>query len=60
LRKCAGVLSDTEAKVIQLYYFEDKTQADIGQKIKLTESRISQVRQSALVKLRRAFERRAA
>ncbi|MGM0418698.1 MAG: FliA/WhiG family RNA polymerase sigma factor [Thermodesulfobacteriota bacterium] len=45
-------LSDTEKKVITLYYYEDLTLKEIGEIFERTESRICQIHSSAVIKLK--------
>lgn len=51
---------DREQQVLQLYYFEGLTLAQIGQVLGVTESRISQIHSGAVKKLREALLRTGA
>jgi len=52
LERCLRQLPEREARVLALYYFEELRLREIAQVLGVTESRVSQVRQSALNKLR--------
>ncbi|MEQ1856941.1 MAG: FliA/WhiG family RNA polymerase sigma factor [Longimicrobiales bacterium] len=52
LERCIGDLPEREARVLALYYFEELRLREIAQILGVTESRVSQVRHSALAKLR--------
>ncbi len=43
-------------EIIQLYYVEDRTQADIGRMLGVTESRVCQILRKAITTLRNALE----
>ena len=45
-------LKEQERTVLALYYYEELTLHEIGTILKLTESRVSQIRSKALAKLR--------
>ncbi|MDY0361789.1 MAG: FliA/WhiG family RNA polymerase sigma factor [Desulforegulaceae bacterium] len=45
-------LSDTEKKVVTLYYFEELTLKEIGEIFERTESRICQIHSAAILKLK--------
>jgi RNA polymerase sigma factor FliA len=47
-----GRLSEKEQRILSLYYEEELTLKEIGQILKLSESRISQIHSSTLLKLR--------
>ncbi|GAB6391452.1 MAG: RNA polymerase sigma factor WhiG/RNA polymerase sigma factor FliA [Treponematales bacterium] len=47
-----GELPDKEKKILVLYYFEDLTLREIGQVLKVTESRVSQLHTKAIMRLR--------
>jgi RNA polymerase sigma factor for flagellar operon FliA len=57
LREELGRLPEKEQLVLALYYDEDLTLKEIGQVLKLSESRISQIHSSALLKLRTRLTR---
>jgi RNA polymerase sigma factor FliA len=52
LRAAIAGLPEKERKVLALYYFEELTLKQIGEVLKLTESRVSQIRTQTLRKLR--------
>jgi RNA polymerase sigma factor for flagellar operon FliA len=52
LERCIHELPERESRVLALYYFEELRLREIAQLLGVTESRVSQVRQSALNKLR--------
>lgn len=45
-------LSDSEKKIIVMYYFDELTMQEIGRVLSVTESRVSQIHAKLLVKLR--------
>lgn len=49
-------LPDREKLVISLYYYEELTLKEIGKVLDVSESRISQMHSSALIKLRNMLE----
>ena len=51
-----GQLPDREKLVISLYYYEELTLKEIGLVLDVTESRVSQMHSSALMKLRNLLE----
>jgi RNA polymerase sigma factor for flagellar operon FliA len=57
LREELGRLPEKEQLVLALYYDEDLTLKEIGQVLTLSESRISQIHSSALLKLRTRLTR---
>ena len=56
LERCLGELPQKESRVLALYYFEELRLREIAQVLGVTESRISQIRQAALGKLRSLLE----
>jgi len=50
--KAVDTLSETEKKVVTLYYFEELTLKEIGEIFERTESRICQIHSAAIVKLK--------
>ncbi|MDY0131273.1 MAG: FliA/WhiG family RNA polymerase sigma factor [Desulforegulaceae bacterium] len=52
IAKAIDTLSDTEKKVVTLYYYEELTLKEIGEIFERTESRICQIHSAAIVKLR--------
>ncbi len=53
LAKAIDTLSDRERTVISLYYVDDLTLKEIGEVMNLTESRISQIHSSVIMRLRK-------
>ncbi len=51
---------DREQQVLQLYYYENLTLAQIGQILGVTESRVSQIHSAAVKKLRESLEQTGA
>jgi len=51
---------DREQQVLQLYYYENLTLAQIGQILGVTESRVSQIHSGAVKKLRESLEQTGA
>jgi RNA polymerase sigma factor for flagellar operon FliA len=49
-------LPEQEKVVLSLYYFEELTMREIGQVLEVTESRISQIRTTAMLHLRAALQ----
>ncbi|MCD4829324.1 MAG: FliA/WhiG family RNA polymerase sigma factor [Candidatus Cloacimonetes bacterium] len=54
--KAIGQLPEREKLVISLYYYEELTLKEIGMVLDVTESRVSQMHSSALMKLRNLLE----
>ncbi|WP_205687421.1 FliA/WhiG family RNA polymerase sigma factor [Cellulomonas endophytica] len=52
LSRAVEQLNDRERMVVVLYYFENKTLAEIGRVLGVTESRVSQMHTAAVAKLR--------
>ena len=50
-------LSDTERQVLILYYYENMSLREIGQTLKLCESRVSQIHQAVISRLRERRDR---
>lgn len=50
-------LPDKERQVLALYYYEELTMQEVGQVLGVTESRVSQIHSSAILKLRVALRR---
>jgi len=48
-------LSDRERLIMQLYYFEELNLKEISQTLKITQSRISQIHKSVLIKVRKSL-----
>lgn len=52
LRVAASFLPDRYCKVIKMYYWDELTMHEIGEKLHINESRVSQIHKSALLKIR--------
>jgi len=50
-------LTDSEKKIIVMYYFDELTMQEIGRVLEVTESRVSQIHAKLLVKLRNRLKR---
>lgn len=50
-------LPEKERLVITLYYFEELTLREVGATLGVGESRVSQIRSTALARIRKALER---
>jgi RNA polymerase sigma factor FliA len=59
LRKFIGQLPADEANVLRLYYFQERTMAQIARAIGKTESRVSQIHSKAIERLRQGLGPRA-
>lgn len=46
-------LPETEGKVLSLYYFEEKTMKEISEVLNVTESRVSQLHQTSIIRLKK-------
>lgn len=55
VRQALMSLRPQERLVVTLYYYEELKQAEIAQVLRVTESRVSQIRNKALRKLKEAF-----
>jgi RNA polymerase sigma factor for flagellar operon FliA len=53
LKMRIGDLPENEGKVLSLYYFEEKTMKEISEVLKVTESRVSQLHQTSMVRLKK-------
>lgn len=51
-------LPEQEKLALALYYYEELTFKEIGEILKLTESRVSQIHSTAILKLRSSVRRR--
>ncbi len=58
LTQCIDTLPDRERQVLALYYYEELTMQEAGQVLGVTESRVSQIHSSAIIRLRAALRRR--
>lgn len=52
LMKKIDMLNDVQQQVLKMYYFEENNFKEIGQKLELTESRISQIHKKAIFRLK--------
>lgn len=59
LAEYIGRLSEKERLVISLYYYEELTQKEIAEVLRLSEGRVSQLHSQALLKLKVGMERGA-
>ncbi|MAF78937.1 MAG: FliA/WhiG family RNA polymerase sigma factor [Halobacteriovoraceae bacterium] len=50
-------LPENEGKVLSMYYFEEKTMREISQSLEVTESRVSQLHQSSVARLRKRVDK---
>lgn len=57
LAKAIGKLPERERQVIALYYTEELTMKEIGEVLGVTESRVSQLRTQAVLRLRNNFSK---
>ncbi|MBN2817174.1 MAG: RNA polymerase sigma factor FliA [Campylobacterales bacterium] len=55
IKKTLSTFKEREQMVIQLYYFEELTLKEISEVLDITESRISQIHKSVLVKIRESL-----
>jgi len=55
IKKTLASFKEREQMVIQLYYFEELTLKEISEVLEITESRISQIHKSVLVKIRESL-----
>lgn len=53
IRKRIDDLPENEGKVLTLYYFEEKTMKEISEVLQVTESRVSQLHQTSMVRLKK-------
>jgi len=53
LKMRIGDLPENEGKVLSLYYFEEKTMKEISEVLNVTESRVSQLHQTSIVRLKK-------
>lgn len=53
IRKRIEDLPDNEGKVLSLYYFEEKTMREISEVLNVTESRVSQLHQTSMSRLKK-------
>jgi len=57
LATCVSKMPDIEKTVLSLYYYEEMTLREISKIVRLHESRISQLKSQAVLRLRSAMER---
>ncbi len=50
-------LPENEGKVLSMYYFEEKTMKEISETLEVTESRVSQLHQSSVARLRKRVDK---
>lgn len=55
IKKVLGSFKEREQMVIQLYYFEELTLKEISEVLEITESRISQIHKSVILKIRESI-----
>ncbi|GAK10944.1 FliA/WhiG family RNA polymerase sigma factor [Geomicrobium sp. JCM 19039] len=60
IEESIGMLGEKEKLVVSLFYFEELTLTEIGQTLRLSTSRISQIHSKALFKLRKALRKEIA
>lgn len=53
IRQRIDDLPENEGKVLNLYYFEEKTMKEISEVLQVTESRVSQLHQTSMVRLKK-------
>lgn len=53
IRQRIDDLPENEGKVLTMYYFEEKTMKEISQALQVTESRVSQLHQTSMVRLKK-------
>lgn len=59
IREKINSLPESEGKVLSMYYFEEKTMREISENLEVTESRVSQLHQSSVARLRKRVDRAA-
>jgi len=52
---CLNILSDREKRIINLRILEDRTLSDIGKRENITQSRVKQIEEKAMRKIRKAY-----
>lgn len=52
LEQAVGQLPESERRTLRLYYFQELTMTEVGQRLGVGESRVSQIHSSALARLR--------
>ncbi len=57
LAECVAKMPEIEKTVLSLYYYEEMTLREISKIVRLHESRISQLKSQAVLRLRAAMER---
>jgi RNA polymerase sigma factor for flagellar operon FliA len=53
IRRRIDDLPENEGKVLTMYYFEERTMKEISQALQVTESRVSQLHQTSIVRLKK-------
>ncbi len=57
IRSKIDSLPENEGKVLSMYYFEEKTMREISETLDVTESRVSQLHQSSMARLRKRVDK---
>lgn len=57
IRNKIDSLPENEGKVLSMYYFEEKTMREISETLEVTESRVSQLHQSSMARLRKRVDK---
>lgn len=57
IRDKINTLPENEGKVLSMYYFEEKTMREISETLEVTESRVSQLHQSSVARLRKRVDK---
>lgn len=57
IREKIETLPENEGKVLSMYYFEEKTMREISENLEVTESRVSQLHQSSMARLRKRVDK---
>jgi RNA polymerase sigma factor FliA len=60
LARRVSALPERLRRFVQLYFYDDMTQREIAAEIGVTESRVSQIRQESIARLRASFRKRQA
>ena len=55
LREALGKLGERERKIIQLRFYEDKTQMEIAEEIGISQAQVSRLEKAALERMRKEF-----
>jgi len=57
IREKIETLPENEGKVLSMYYFEERTMREISKNLEVTESRVSQLHQSSVARLRKRVDK---